>query len=310
MRIVSLLPGTTEILHAIGMGKHLVGRSHECDYPPGVQELPHCTEPKFKADGTSYEIDRRVEALLQEGLSVYRVNAEKLAQLSPDLIVTQDHCEVCAASVEDVKKAVREKIAGDTEVLSVSPGDIHEVLDSIRTIGTAAGAEEQAERLARSMRQKLADMEEKTRNLEMPDVLCIEWLDPLMSAGNWMPELVQIAGGYPLGGTAGEHSPQLDWPAVQKMDPEIIIVIPCGYPIDQTVSEIDDLTGRKGWNDLRAVRNKQVFIADGNHYFNRPGPRLVESAEILGEIIHPSLFRISGKKHPGWINLHTHLSNA
>lgn len=303
MRIVSLLPSTTEIICALGMDNALVGRSHECDFPPSVKELPACTEAKFNPDGTSYELDQRVKALLQEGLSVYRVDADRLAELKPDVIVTQDHCEVCAVSEEEVKAAVHEKLGKSVKVLSVSPTDIHGVLNSIELIGQFIGAVNKAGELSHSMKEQLKNREEKTRSLRMPEVLCLEWLDPLMSAGNWMPELVQIAGGYPLGGRAGEHSPMIEWQEVQKMDPQILIIIPCGYSIDQTMKEISDLTSRIGWKEFQAVQNKQVFIADGNHYFNRPGPRLFDSTSILGEIIHPSMFRTPGNRHPGWINL-------
>lgn len=309
MQIVSLLPSTTEIICALGMEKALVGRSHECDFPSSVQQLPACTEAKFNPDGTSYELDQRVKALLQEGLSVYRVNAEKLAELEPDVIITQDHCEVCAASTDEVKAAVHEKLGDAVKIVSVSPTDIHEVLDSFEIIGRAVGAEKKAEELSRSVKQQLKSYEERTRNLQMPGVLCLEWLEPLMSAGNWMPELVQIAGGYPLAGRAGEHSPLIEWKEVLKLDPTVIIIIPCGYSIDQTMKEISSLISRSKWKELRAVQNKQVFVADGNHYFNRPGPRLVDSTAILGEIIHPSLFRTPGNHHPGWINLFVQLAN-
>ncbi len=303
MRIVSLLPSTTEIICALGLEKALVGRSHECDFPSSVQKLPACTEEKFNPDGTSYELDQRVKALLQEGLSVYRVDAKKLAELEPDVIITQNHCEVCAASEDEVKSAVHENLGDTVKVISVSPTDIHEVLDSVETIGRAIGVEKKAGELSRSMKEQLKSFEEKTRNLQMPGVLCLEWLEPLMAAGNWMPELIQIAGGYSLAGRAGEHSPMIEWKEVLKLDPKIIMIIPCGYSVDQTAKEIVSLTSRSGWNKLRAVQNKQVYVADGNHYFNRPGPRLVDSTVILGEIIHPSLYRTPGNHHPGWINV-------
>jgi iron complex transport system substrate-binding protein len=184
----------------------------------------------------------------------------------------------------------------------VSPTDLSSVVDSIRTIAKAIDAQESGERLTGQMKLKLEGIQRKVEELRRPDVLCIEWLDPLMSAGNWVPELIRIAGGNPLAATAGEHSPWLEWREVQELDLDIITVSPCGYSIDQTMDEISDLTSRNGWNDLRAVQNKQVFVMDGNQYFNRPGPRLVDSTQILAEIIHPSVFR-DGDTHPGWINL-------
>jgi len=302
MRIVSLLPSTTEIVAALGMQSHLVGRSHECDYPEGITSLPACTEPKFQPDGTSYDIDQRVKALLQEGLSVYRVDEEQLAALNPDLIITQDHCEVCAASVDEVKKAVHSQLGGHVEVLSVSPTDLSSVVSSIRTIASAMGAEAEAEELTAQMKSELQQIQDNVSELNWPSVLAIEWMEPLMSAGNWVPQLIQLAGGQPLASEAGEHSPWLEWKQVQQLNPQIITVMPCGYTLEQTLSEISVLTNRPGWSELRAVQNKQVYLLDGHHYFNRPGPRLVDSTHILAEILHPSIFR-KGNTSSGWINL-------
>lgn len=304
MRIVSLLPSTTEIVAALGKKDQLVGRSHECNYPDGIQDLPTCTEPKFNPDGSSYEIDQRVKALLQEGLSVYRVDEKQLKTLNPDIILTQDHCEVCAASLDDVKDAVHDALGDHVKVVSVSPTDLSSWVQSIRTIAEVIDAEESAQELTGRMKSELQAIQQKAIELTPPKVLSIEWMDPLMTAGNWIPELVQIAGGIPVGSESGAHSPEISWDKIQRLNPEIITVIPCGYSIDETLSEISALTSRNGWNQLRAVKNKQVFIADGDHYFNRPGLRLVDSARILAEIIHPSLFRT--EEHPAWINLATH----
>lgn len=304
MRIVSLLPSTTEIVAALGKKDQLVGRSHECNYPDGIQDLPACTEPKFNPDGSSYEIDQRVKALLQEGLSVYRVDEKQLKTLNPDIILTQDHCEVCAASFDEVEEAVQSTLGTNVEVISVSPTDLSSWVQSIRTIAEAIDAEEAAKDLTGRMKSELQAMQQKTIELTPPKVLSIEWMDPLMTAGNWIPELVQIAGGIPVGSESGAHSPEISWDKIRRLNPDIITVIPCGYSIDETLSEISALTSRNGWSQLRAVKNKQVYIADGDHYFNRPGPRLVDSARILAEIIHPSLFREG--EHPEWINLATH----
>jgi iron complex transport system substrate-binding protein len=304
MRIVSLLPSTTEIVAALGKKDELVGRSHECDYPKGIEKLPTCTEPKFNPDGDSYELDQRVKALLQEGLSVYRVNEEKLKSLEPDTILTQDHCEVCAASFNEVEKAVQSTLGDDVKVVSVSPTDLSSWVQSIRTIAEAINAEEAAAELTARMKTEMQAIQQQTIELTPPKVLSIEWMDPLMTAGNWIPELVQIAGGIPVGAEAGAHSPEISWQKVQQINPDIVTVIPCGYAIEQTLSEISTLTSLEGWDELRAVKNKQVYIADGDHYFNRPGPRLVDSARILAEIIHPALFR--KEEHPAWINLATY----
>ncbi|WP_441001179.1 cobalamin-binding protein [Fodinibius sp. SL11] len=304
MRIISLLPSTTEIVAALGKKDELVGRSHECNYPDGIDHLPSCTEPKFNPDGSSYEIDQRVKALLQEGLSVYRLDEEQLKALQPDVILTQDHCEVCAASFNEVKKAVQSTLGANVEVVSVSPTDLSSWVQSIRTIAQAIDAEGAANELTGRMKSEMQEIQQRTIELTPPKVLSIEWMEPLMTAGNWIPELVQVAGGIPVGAETGNHSPEISWNTVQQLNPDIITIIPCGYSIDETLSEISALTSRNGWGQLRAVKNKQVFIADGDHYFNRPGPRLVDSARILAQIIHPSLFR--EEEHPEWINLAKH----
>lgn len=305
MRIVSLLPSTTEIVAALGKQNQLVGRSHECDYPETITTLPACTEPKFEADGTSYEIDQRVKALLQEGLSVYRVDQEQLAALEPDLIITQDHCEVCAASVDEVKEAVRSRLGEHVEVLSVSPTDLSGVISSIRMIAEVIGAEEAAQKLTTQMKSELQQIQDAVIKLQRPNVLAIEWMEPLMSAGNWVPQLIQLAGGQPLAAEAGEHSPWLEWKQMQQLNPDIITVMPCGYDIQQTLKEISTLTSRPGWQKLRAAQNKQVYLLDGHQYFNRPGPRLVDSTKILAEVLHPSIFR-KQRSSAGWLNLWRH----
>lgn len=309
MRIVSLIPSATEIICALGKGDVLVGRSHECDFPADVRTLPACTEPKFQADGTSYEIDQRLKVLLQEGLSVYRVDEEQLAELGPDVIVTQDHCEACAASVDEVEKAVHSRLDNHVRVISVSPTDLASVVDSIRTIARAIEAEEAAKQLTGQMKSQLQTIQQDVEKLRRPKILGIEWMKPLMSAGNWVPELMQLAGGQPRAARAGEHSPLLEWGEIRRLNPDIITVMPCGYSIKQTLREIEHLTSRDGWNELRAVQNRQVFVLDGHQYFNRPGPRLVDSTRILGEILHPSVFR-DHEPHPGWINLYHHLSHS
>lgn len=302
LRIVSLLPGTTEIVCALGIEKNLVGRSHECDYPPSIRSLPACTEPKFEPDGTAYQIDERVKALLQEGLSVYRVDAKKLARLRPDLIITQDHCEVCAASLPEVKEAVQSLSGSHVEVLSVSPTELSGVFQSIKAIADANEVPQKGKQLVASMKSKFEDIRKKARNAFPKTLCCLEWLDPLMTAGNWVPELVEIAGGNAAGAKAGEHSPWFNLEKLIDTDPDHIAIMPCGYSIEQTLSEIESLTGREGWEQLQAVQADEVFMLDGNRYFNRPGPRLVDSARILAEILHPNLFEPS-HRNQGWIKL-------
>lgn len=300
MRIVSLLPSITEIVCALGCEFHLVGRSHECDFPSSVQSLPVCTAPKCQPVGTSYEIDQRVKSLVQEGLSVYRVDAKLLAALEPDLILTQDHCEACAASYAEIREAVNTELGDDVEIISVSPTNLDEILISIQQISEAIDAEKKGTELIQKIITSLNKIQVKTGNLPVPDVLCIEWMEPLMASGNWFPELVHIAGGQSLLANAGEPSPWINWEDVVDKNPDILLISPCGYSTKKTTEEMSCLTAKPGWNELRAIQSKRVFLMEGHHYFHRPGPRLVDSTEILAEIFHPGIFETKHHKS-GWI---------
>lgn len=291
MRVVPLIASATEIVAALGFADALVGRSHECDWPPRVGRLPAVTEPAFATDGTSYEIDQRVKAIVSEALSVYRVDAEALRALEPDLIVTQTQCEVCAVSLSDVETALAEWIGGDRPtVVSLSPDSLDDVFDDVRKVAAALGAPERGEVLVTSMRARMADVENRAAELDRPSVACVEWIDPLMAAGNWMPELVRRAGGENLFGEAGEHSPWMEWDDLLDADPDVLFVSPCGFDLERTRQEMPSLTSRPGWSQLTAVRTGRVALADGVSFFPRPGPRLVESLEILAEILHPETF--------------------
>jgi iron complex transport system substrate-binding protein len=300
-RIVSLIASSTEIVYALGCGAQLVGRSHECDFPPAVQTLPVCTAPKFQPDGTSYDIDQRVKAIVQEGLSVYRVHADLLKQLHPDVIITQVQCAVCAVSLPDVEQAVREWF--DTtrpQIVSLEPNALADVWTDIGRVAQALNVSAQGAALINTLKQRMTLLAEKARTLPThPTVACIEWIDPLMAAGNWMPELVAMAGGINLFGVAGQHAPWMTWEELQAKDPEIILVSPCGFDMARSRNEMPILQQKPGWAHLQAVRNHRVYLMDGNQYFNRPGPRLVESLEILAEILHPKDFCF-GHAGSGW----------
>jgi iron complex transport system substrate-binding protein len=299
-RIVSLIASTTEMVCALGLEECLVGRSHECDYPTSVQRLPVCTRPKFEPDGTSYEIDQRVKAILQEGLSVYRVDAELLRSLQPTVILTQSQCEVCAVSEKDVEAAVCTWLEAKPRIVSLKPDNLADVWRDIRIVGEALGVPERAARLVASLEQRVLAVRGRVCQIKAsPGVACIEWLDPLMAAGNWMPELVEAAGGRNLFGEAGKHSPFLDWATVRAADPDILLLLPCGFDIPRIRQELPAMTRRDGWDTLRAVRARDVYLLDGNAYFNRPGPRLAESLEILAEILHPGQFHYGHEGH-GW----------
>jgi len=303
-RIISLLPSLTEITCALGLRGRLVGRSHECNHPPGLDALPVCTEPKFEPTGSSAQIDGRVKMLVRDGLSVYRVDPERLRALAPDVILTQDHCEVCAASLSDVEEALAEWTGASPRVVSVSPACLADVWRSMGHIAEALGASEQGQRLVANLTSRLTGIGEQTGAASFrppgeasprppgeasprPRLGCIEWIEPLMSAGNWVPELAAIAGGEVCFGTAGEHSPWLDWEAFRAADPDVVAIMPCGFDLARCREELPLLEGLPGWSELTAVKRGRAFLADGNQYFNRPGPRLVESAEILSEMLHP-----------------------
>jgi iron complex transport system substrate-binding protein len=299
-RIVSLIASATEIVCALGFEDQLVGRSHECDHPESVKRLPVCTAPKFDPDGTSYQIDQRVKAIVQEGLSVYRVDGEKLRELEPDVIVTQSHCEVCAVSLRDVERAVCAWLSTCPRLVSLAPNALADVWASIEQVAEALAVPERgAEWIERLRRRMSAIAERACGAAHRPTVACVEWIEPLMAAGNWMPELVEMAGGVNLFGEAGRHAPWMTWEQLTERDPEVLVLLPCGFDISRTRHDLPVLSGRPGWGRLRAVQKGRVFLADGNQYFNRPGPRLVESLEILAELLHPELFAF-GHEGTGW----------
>jgi iron complex transport system substrate-binding protein len=300
MRIISLIASSTEIVCALGMEEFLVGRSHECDYPASVERLPVCTAPKFLVAATSAEIDRQVKEILEQALSVYRVDAGLLASLQPTHIVTQTQCEVCAVSLRDVEEAVGTFVGSRPEIVALQPNALTDVWADIHRVATALGISGRGDELVARLQARMLAIEEKVRALpRRRTVACIEWIDPLMASGNWMPELVRMAGGLNLFGEAGRHSPRLEWLEVTAADPEVILVLPCGFDIARTRQELPALTRRPGWENLRAVREGRVVLLDGNQYFNRPGPRLAESLEILAEILHPEVFRF-GHEGSGW----------
>lgn len=301
MRTVSLIASSTEIVYALGCGAQLIGRSHECDYPPSVTALPVCTEPKFELNGTSYQIDQRVKAILQESLGVYRVHADVLEQLQPDVIITQSQCEVCAVSLRDVEEAVCQLVSSQPAIVSLEPNGLADVWADIRRVATALDVPERGETLVSQLQGRMAVITEKAQKIEKrPFVACIEWIDPLMAGGNWMPTLVEMAGGINLFGEANQHSSWMTWETLQTADPDIIVVLPCGWDIARAREEMAVLVAKPGWNELKAVKNGRVYLTDGNQYFNRPGPRLVESLEILAEIFHPNLFDF-GHQGTGWM---------
>jgi iron complex transport system substrate-binding protein len=299
-RIVSLLPSATEIVCALGFENQMVGRSHECDYPAPVARLPVLTEPKFNPEGSSAEVNQRVMTILADALSVYRVDAEKLRSLKPDVIVTQSQCDVCAVSMREVEEAVAQWLGAQPKIVSLAPYALADVLNDMQRVADGLDAPERGSELVSRLRERMGSIEARAKTASTrPRIAIIEWIEPLMAAGNWMPELVAMAGGTNLFGEAGAHSPWMKFEELVAKDPEVIMIAPCGFNMDRSSAELPALRKQTEWATLRAVREGRVFLADGNQYFNRPGPRIVESLEILAEIIHPELFRL-GHEHTGW----------
>lgn len=285
-RIVSLLPSATEIAVAVGQGEHLVGRSHECDFPRFVQALPVCTATKLQKGLSSIEIDQRVQEIVRQGLSVYEVDAPLLRSLKPDVILTQSQCAVCAVTPRDLQEALSVWVGTEPTLLSLAPDTLDDVWQDLRRVGEAVDAPKAAEQAIARLSGDLEEIAARQRRRgSRPSVAAVEWIDPLMAAGNWVPELISIAGGEPLFATAGQHSPWLEWDALVAADPDVIVMMPCGYQIPQALADLAPLTSRPDWRCLSAVRSGRVFVADGHHFFNRPGPRLVESARIIAEVL-------------------------
>jgi iron complex transport system substrate-binding protein len=284
-RVVSLIASATEIVSALGRNDWLVGRSHECDFPPEVARLPALTAPKFKVEGTSAEIDARVQQIVRDGLSVYRVDGEALKALAPDIIVTQDHCEVCAVSLADVEAATCTWTGHAVDIVSLKPDSMADTYADISRVARALSAAEAGETLVSDMRRRIAGVGERTARRGRPRVAFIEWVEPLMAGGNWMPELIAAAGGHNLFGEAGKHSDWMQWSELVSADPDVIIVAPCGYGLERCLEELPLLQAKPGWASLKAVREARVYFADGSAYFNRPGPRLADSAEMLAEML-------------------------
>ena len=291
LRIVSLIASATEIVHLIGLAEQQVGRSHECDYPDPVRRLPVCTHPSFPTEGSSAEIDRLVKDRVGNSLSVYEVFRDVIDQLQPTHIITQTQCRVCAVSLEDVERALVGWVTSRPKLVALEPNALADIWRDIRAVAVACGVPERGELAVQTLEAKMNTISAKAcQAAKRPRVACIEWHEPLMAAGNWVPELVEKAAAENLFGEAGLHSPWMTWEKLQAADPDIIITMPCGFDLKRTREEMYWLTERPEWRELRAVQNGKVYLADGNQYMNRPGPRVVESLQILAEILHPEIF--------------------
>lgn len=289
LRVISLLPSATEMVCAVGAEELLVGISHECDFPPSIRDLPILTRSRLGHGGSSAEIDRAVRALVADALSIYAVDEPRLAELAPDVIITQDLCAVCAVSLDDVRSAVarlarRERV----ELVSLSPTRLGDVLGDVERVGVALGRAFSGTETRRALEARLHAIAGNVRDTTTrPRVLTVEWLDPLMLGGTWMPELIELAGGVPLGVRAGEHAPTVTTEDVRALAPDVVLVKPCGFTLERALAERDVLE-RSLLPALPATT--RVYATDGSAYFNRPGPRLVESLAILAACVHPERF--------------------
>jgi len=285
LRIVSLLASATEIVCALGAGGMLVGRSHECDNPEWVRALPACSEPAFDITVSSGSIDAEVRRRIAAGEELYRIDAEKIASLEPDLVIAQTHCEVCAVTPEGVRRA-----GSTAPVLRLSAFTVDEIFESVRQVAARLGVAERGAEVIRQERERLRMVREKTAGCGRPSVMVLEWTDPLFAIGNWGPELVEAAGGDVRIGESGVYSTTLPPEALQHADPEFLIVAPCGFTLDRSMEEQATLEKSPWWSGLRAVREGKVAFADGNRFFNRSGMTIARTAEIIAEILHGVTF--------------------
>jgi iron complex transport system substrate-binding protein len=301
LKIVSLLPSATEIVCILGLGQNLVGRSHECDFPESIKQLPVCSEANFPDNLSSPEIDVKVKEILADALSVYKIKRDKVKELAPDVVITQAQCEVCAVSLKEVEEALENYLDKEAKIISLQPNSLDEIFNDIKTVAAALSVADKGDTVVEELQERVDIIRHKLKFSDSkPTVACIEWLEPMMLSGNWVPELVSIAGGINILTEPGKHSPYVQWDDIRLQDPEVILVMPCGFSIERTLKEVDILLQLPGFNEITAVKNNRVYIVDGNQYFNRPGPRIVDSIEILAEIIHPKQF-VFGYEGDGWI---------
>lgn len=288
MRIVSLLPSATEIICCLGLQDQLVGVTHECDFPDEVTHLPRVTRSNIPVAATSSEIDVLVREQVKSKTALYSLDLPTLESLRPDLIVTQALCDVCAVAEEDVRDAVV-SLPATPRVINLEPTSLEELFQAIAVVGEAANCSSRAGELIASLRHRVSVIEQRSSQIESkPTVLLLEWIDPPFSAGHWNPELVRIAGGRNAIGEPGQRSRCVTWEEIRQVAPDVLVIACCGFDVERTLVDLPILQSQSGWDDLRAVKAGRVFVEDGSAYFNRPGPRLIDSLEILADKIHPS----------------------
>jgi iron complex transport system substrate-binding protein len=289
MRIVSLLPSATEIVCRLGLEGQLVGVTHECDWPVGVRRLPKVTRSLIPREATSREIDVLVRERLRTERALYTLDMAALAELRPDLMVTQALCDVCAVAEAEVRAAAC-ALPGAPQVVNLEPACLADLFECLRLVGAAADCEERAEREIAKLAGRVAAVAERTERIAVrPRVVVLEWIDPPFSSGHWTPELVRLAGGREVVSTAGERSRAMDWREVVAAQPEVLVIACCGFDVSRTLADLPILRGYSGWNKLPCVRTGRVYVVDGSAYFSRPGPRLVDSLEILAHALAPDV---------------------
>lgn len=292
LRICSLLPSATEILYALGLGDSVAGVTHECDFPPEASKKPALIRPRVDPKALPAELDRQVMNLVGRGESIYAVDADLLGSLSPDLIVTQDLCHVCAASPDDLATALS-RLSIQPRILSITPHSLGDVWNDIRRVGEATGRGDEAEALAAALEREVAAIESvAARASSRPRVLCLEWLDPFYVGGHWVPEMVTKAGGQDSMGRTSEPSFRATTEEIAGTNAEIIVVMPCGYNVARTMAEFKVEQLPEIWNSLPAMRERRIFAVDANSYFSRPGPRLADGVALLAHLLHPELFPV------------------
>ncbi len=316
MRIVSLLASATEMIAALGCLDQLVGRSHECDYPPEVLQLPLVSNVQIDVNTSSEQIDAQIKQLARtkdsvqgnalKALSIYAIDVDLLQKLQPDIIFTQTQCEVCAVSERDVIQALQNVAGIRPRIISLTPYRLSDVWEDMLRVGEALGHKARAQKLVNEYQQRLEHLASLTTKLSegkpKPRVTVLEWLDPLMAAGNWTPELIAYAGGEPVFGEIGQHSPWLTWKELEVANPDILVLAPCGFSLERTQIDIPLLQQHPVWQSLQAVQHQRVYAIDGNYYLNRSGPRLVESAELLGSALWGEQLKIKTDE-TAWIKI-------
>jgi len=290
VRVVSLLPAATEMLFAMGAGEKLVGISHECDFPERLPDLPRLTRSRLEKVGSSESIHASVAALVRDTLSIYEVDIERLRALQPDVIITQDLCDVCAVSYDDVCAAVREMTGSGARVVSLHPTRLDDIFTDIQRVGDAVGHAEQAVHLVETLAARLSYVREMSRRLPSRSVLLVEWLQPVMIGGLWSADLAETIGARAPASEPGAHARTLEREELEALDPDVVVIKPCGFDLARILEEVARFGEFFPWAQWRAVEADRAFIVDGNAYFNRPGPRIVDSAEILAGCVHPEEF--------------------